>query len=88
VPSINRRSATTQVVVKEGETLAIGGIRQRDVTETVSKVPFFGDIPVLGLLFRSKSRTTDPNRELVVFITPYVLKLDVVQAPPAEQPKK
>ena len=88
VPSINRRSATTQVVVKEGETLAIGGIRQRDVTESVSKVPFFGDIPVLGLLFRSKSRTTDPNRELVVFITPYVLKLDVVQAPPAEQPKK
>jgi len=88
VPSINRRSATTQVVVKEGETLAIGGIRQRDVAESVSKVPFFGDIPVLGLLFRSKSRTTDPNRELVVFITPYVLKLDVVQAPPAEQPKK
>src|SRR5438034_4302780 len=88
VPSINRRSATTQVVVKEGETLAIGGIRQRDVTETVSKVPFFGDIPVLGLLFRSKSRTTDPNRELVVFITPYVLKLDVVQAPLAEQPKR
>jgi len=88
VPSINRRSATTQVVVKEGETLAIGGIRQRDVSESVSKVPFFGDIPVLGLLFRSKSRTTDPNRELVVFITPYVLKLDVVQAPPAEQPKK
>src|SRR5216117_493429 len=88
VPSINRRSATTQVVVKEGETLAIGGIRQRDVAESVSKVPFFGDIPVLGLLFRSKSRTTDPNRELVVFITPYVLKLDVVQAPPAEQPKR
>jgi type IV pilus assembly protein PilQ len=88
VPSINRRSATTQVVVKEGETLAIGGIRQRDVTESISKVPFFGDIPVLGLLFRSKSRTTDPNRELVVFITPYVLKLDVVQAPPAEQPKR
>src|SRR5437667_2142205 len=88
VPSINRRSATTQVVVKEGETLAIGGIRQRDVAESVSKVPFFGDIPVLGLLFRSKSRTTDPNRELVVFITPYVLRLDVVQAPPAEQPKR
>src|SRR2546428_1762861 len=62
VPSINRRSATTQVVVKEGETLAIGGIRQRDVAESVSKGPFFGDIPVLGLLFRSKSRTTDPNR--------------------------
>src|SRR5438128_385259 len=88
VPSINRRSATPQVVVKEGETLAIGGIRQRDVTDSVSQVPFFGDIPVLGLLFRPTSRTTDPHRELVVFITTYVLKLDVVQAPLAEQPKR
>src|SRR6266704_1082292 len=73
VPSINRRSATTQVVVKEGETLAIGGIRQRDVAESVSKVPFFGDIPFLGWLFKSKSTTTDPNRELVIFITPTIL---------------
>src|SRR2546428_573053 len=73
VPSINRRSATTQVVVKEGETLAIGGIRQQDVVESIQKVPFFGDIPILGWLFKSKSRTTDPNRELVIFITPTIL---------------
>src|SRR5207245_11596729 len=73
VPSINRRSATTQVVVKEGETLAIGGIRQQDVVESIQKVPFFGDIPFLGWLFKSKSRTTDPNRELVIFITPTIL---------------
>ena len=73
VPSINRRSATTQVVVKEGETLAIGGIRQQEVVESIQKVPFFGDIPFLGWLFKSKSRTTDPNRELVIFITPTIL---------------
>jgi type IV pilus assembly protein PilQ len=88
IPSINKRTATTQVVVKEGETLAIGGIRQRDMIENLQKVPFFGDIPVLGFLFRTKSTTTDPNRELVVFISPYVMKLDVAQMPPVEQLKK
>src|SRR6059036_2513462 len=87
VPAINKRTATTQVVVKQGETLAIGGIRQRDTTDTLTKVPFFGDIPVIGYLFRSKTSTSDPNRELVVFITPYVLKLDLAQAP-AQQPTK
>jgi type IV pilus assembly protein PilQ len=87
VPSINRRTATTQVVVKEGETLAIGGIRQRQVQENVQKVPFLGNIPIIGFFFRSTSRTTDPNREMVVFITPYVLKLDVAQTAPATPQK-
>src|SRR5213080_22327 len=87
VPAINKRTATTQVVVKQGETLAIGGIRQRDTTDTLTKVPFFGDIPVIGYLFRSKTSSSSPNRELVVFITPYVLKLDLAQAP-AQQPTK
>src|SRR5438034_795291 len=80
VPTINKRTAATQVVVKAGETLAIGGIRQRETSDTLTKVPFFGDIPVLGYLFRSKTSTSDPNREMVVFITPYVLKLDLAQA--------
>jgi len=88
IPSINKRQATTQVIVKEGETLAIGGIRQRDVVESVQKVPLFGDIPIIGFLFRSTQRLTDPNREMVVFITPYVLKLDVAQTPPATPPQK
>lgn len=87
VPAIDKRTATTQVIVKEGETLAIGGIRQRQVLESTRKVPLFGDIPVIGFLFRSKSTTSDPNLELVVFITPYVLKTEVAQAPPA-QPKQ
>ncbi|MBI2159481.1 MAG: AMIN domain-containing protein [Candidatus Rokubacteria bacterium] len=82
VPAIDKREAKTQVIVKEGETLVIGGIRQRQDSETTRKVPLFGDIPVFGFLFRAKSRSIDPNRELIVFITPYVLKLEVAQAPP------
>ena len=79
IPAINKRTAMTQVVVNEGETLAIGGIRQQDVVESIQKVPFLGDIPFLGWLFKSKSRTTSPNRELVVFITPTIL--------PTERPR-
>jgi type IV pilus assembly protein PilQ len=81
VPAIDKRTANTQVIVREGETLAIGGIRQRLNIETTTKVPIFGDIPIVGYFFRSKSNTTDPNREMVVFITPWVLKTDVAQAP-------
>ncbi|MGH7276874.1 MAG: type IV pilus secretin PilQ, partial [Candidatus Rokuibacteriota bacterium] len=87
VPSINKRTADTQVVVNEGETLVIGGIRQRESLETTTKVPLLGDIPIIGYLFKSVTRQTDPNREMVVFITPYVLKLDVAQAPPATPQK-
>ncbi len=89
VPAIDKREASTQVIVKEGETLVIGGIRQRQDSETTRKVPLFGDIPVFGFLFRAKTRTIDPNRELIVFITPYVLKVEVAQAatPPATPQK-
>jgi type IV pilus assembly protein PilQ len=79
VPSINKRTANTQVVVKERETLVIGGIRQRQTDENVRKVPFFGDIPVIGYLFKATTKQTDPNREMVVFITPFVLKADGAQ---------
>ena len=89
IPSISKRTANTQVIVKEGETLVIGGIRQRSDIETNRKVPLLGDIPVFGYLFRSKTKTTNPNRELIVFITPYVLKVDVAQAsPPPATPQK
>jgi type IV pilus assembly protein PilQ len=85
IPTINKRTAKTQVVVKEGETLVIGGIRQRANSETDTKVPFLGNIPIIGYLFRSKERFTNPDREMVVFITPYVLKMDVAQAPATPQ---
>jgi type IV pilus secretin PilQ/predicted competence protein len=74
LPTINKRHAETEVVVREGEILVIGGINQRSETETIRKVPLFGDIPVFGWLFKAKTRAVDPDRELVVFITPSVLK--------------
>src|SRR5215470_8504067 len=77
-PAINKRKAQTEVLVKEGERLVIGGVTTNlDVDET-RKVPLFGDIPVLGWLFKTTASQTT-GRELVVFITPSVLKLDVAQ---------
>ena len=74
LPTINKRKAETEVVVKEGESLVIGGIAQRTESDTISKVPLFGDIPVLGWMFKNRNYSLDPNRELVIFITPTVLR--------------
>jgi len=64
----NTRSTETTVLVKDGETIVIGGLISDTNNDTVSKVPFLGDIPILGWLF--KSRSTDRARqELLVFVT-------------------
>jgi len=76
IPSINKRRVETEVIVKEGETLVVGGITQRTEAEIIRKVPLLGDIPLLGWLFKARQTKVDPNRELVVFITPSVLKTD------------
>jgi type IV pilus assembly protein PilQ len=80
VPAINKRKAETEVLVKEGDTLVIGGVTQRTEIEITRKVPIFGDIPVLGWLFKTTSRQTNPNLELVIFMTPSILKRDVPRA--------
>jgi type IV pilus assembly protein PilQ len=74
-PAINKRKAETQVLMKEGERLVIGGITQTVTQNDVRKVPLLGDIPVLGWLFKSRE-TGEIGRELVVFITPSVLRSD------------
>ena len=68
VPSINKRTIQTRVELNSGETLVIGGLKssQRDVA--VSRVPFFGKLPVIGLLFRSKHVVED-QRSLFLFVT-------------------
>ncbi len=72
-PSINTRSITTQVLVSNGDTVVLGGIYEQTKSETVRKVPFLGDIPILGYLFRSKHKTDD-KAELLIFVTPKILK--------------
>jgi type IV pilus assembly protein PilQ len=73
VPSIDTRAVQTQVLVADGQTVVLGGIYETERRETINKVPFLGDIPVLGHLFKSKQRT-DNKAELLIFVTPRILE--------------
>ena len=72
VPSIDTRSVQTQVLVRDGQTVVLGGIYETERRETINKVPFLGDIPGVGVLFRSTSNTAD-KAELLIFVTPRIL---------------
>ncbi len=67
------RSTKTTVMVKDGETVIIGGLISREDSYGFNKVPFLGDIPLLGAAFRYKS-TDESDKELLIFITPRILK--------------
>ena len=75
VPVINKRKAETQVLIREGERLVIGGVTQSSQENTVRKVPVFGDIPLMGWLFKARENF-ETGRELVVFLTPSLVKTD------------
>ena len=71
-PGIDSRSADTTVMVRDGETIVIGGLIHDTVSEGISKIPLLGDIPLLGWLFKKK--TTSRNRmELLIFVTPKIM---------------
>jgi type IV pilus assembly protein PilQ len=78
-PSINKKKATTEVLIRDGETTVIGGILQITRNESRSGLPWLSKIPVLGYLFRHDLNTTQ-NRELLIFITPRIMKQEPVQA--------
>ncbi|MBN2272218.1 MAG: tetratricopeptide repeat protein [Sedimentisphaerales bacterium] len=71
-PTVDTRRADTVALVKDGQTIAIGGLRKRETKKSISKVPLLGDIPLLGNLFKSKSESVLVN-ELVVLITPRII---------------
>jgi type IV pilus assembly protein PilQ len=71
--TINTKHVKTDALVENGGTVVIGGIYTQDVNATVTKVPFFGDLPLIGALFRNTSRT-DNKTELLVFITPRIVE--------------
>ncbi len=75
IPIINTRTATTTVLIKSGNTLAIGGLMRQDVSDNYTKVPIMGDIPGLGALFRSKS-LSKTKRDLLIFLTPTIVQPD------------
>mgnify|MGYP001160706935 CR=1 FL=1 len=72
-PTINTNSVQTQVLVDNGETVVLGGIFRAEEVVSVSKTPFFGDLPLIGSLFRYSSKSDDKS-ELLVFITPRLVK--------------
>lgn len=73
IPSINTRELETQVLVDNGETIVLGGIFEHENFESVTKVPFFGDLPGIGRLFR-RTITQDQKREILVFVTPKIVQ--------------
>lgn len=75
VKNVEERGTRSIVRLKNGETLFIGGLIKKESSETITKIPLLGDIPLLGRLFRYKNvpSTDNTNRELLVFLTPRIL---------------
>jgi len=76
-PSIRKNEAQTEILLADGETAVIGGILILDRGQTITKVPFFADIPLIGWLFKTKS-VREEKRELLIFITPRVVRQEVI----------
>ena len=72
-PAINTREVATQVLVENGETVVLGGVYQQRKNRDVTKVPFLGDLPGVGALFRS-TKETSAKQELLMFVTPKIVK--------------
>jgi type IV pilus assembly protein PilQ len=77
-PAIDKREINTSVQVANGDTVVLGGIYENTKTTNTDKVPFFGDLPGVGFLFRRNS-IVDQKKELLIFITPKILKQNLGQ---------
>ena len=73
IPSIDTKKVNTQVLVDNGDTVVLGGIFEQEVRTTTNKVPFLGDLPVVGYLFKRTTRQDDKT-ELLIFVTPKIVK--------------
>jgi type IV pilus assembly protein PilQ len=76
VPSIDTRNVTTQIAVNNGDTAVIGGIYEETLRNEVDKVPWLGDLPVLGYLFKTTTKSSEKT-ELLIFLTPRVVRESV-----------
>jgi type IV pilus assembly protein PilQ len=91
VPSLTKRAVSTAVLVDNGQTVVIGGVYEYKNRQDITKVPFFGDIPFLGNLFKKNEKSTD-KAELLIFVTPRVLQVahhgvEVAPVPMHENPQ-
>jgi type IV pilus assembly protein PilQ len=75
-PTIQKKEAHTELMIRDGDTTVIGGIYTRTTSKSYKKIPLLGDIPILGWLFKSRSQQ-DNRSELLIFITPKVVNREV-----------
>jgi type IV pilus assembly protein PilQ len=73
IPSIDTNELTTQVLVDNGETVVLGGIFESDNRDDKTSVPFFGELPYLGRLFK-RTQDSASKKELLIFVTPKIIK--------------
>jgi len=73
IPSIDTKKVSTQVLVDNGDTIVLGGIFEQTTRTTVDKVPFLGDLPLVGYMFKRTVRQDDKT-ELLIFVTPKIVK--------------
>jgi len=78
VPPIDTRQIETRVLVDDGQTVVLGGIYQTDSSKKIERIPFVGALPLVGALFRH-TRVTDKRTELLIFITPRIIKQSYVE---------
>jgi len=76
VPSIDTREVQTQVLVENGQTIVLGGIFEENDSKGESRVPFFGELPIIGQLFRRRTNA-DEKSELLIFVTPKIINDDL-----------
>ena len=81
IPSILARRVQTDVELRPGQTLAIGGLLDNNISEDVDKIPILGDLPIIGFFFKSKAER-QRRTELLVLVTPYILDPNDLPAPP------
>jgi pilus assembly protein CpaC len=84
IPALSQRNASTEVVLRDGESFVIAGLLDNRVTDVINKVPWLGDIPILGNLFKSKS-SNKSSTELLVVITPHIAQPIPAGEKPPEQ---
>jgi pilus assembly protein CpaC len=72
VPGLTTRRVNTEVELKDGQTFIIGGLLDKSLTDTFQKIPFLGDIPIIGKLFQSQAKTKN-DTELIVLVTPEIV---------------
>lgn len=78
-PIVASRETITTALIKDGQTVVIGGLKKQDVSQQINKIPLLGDLPLLGGLFKFEGEST-VNSELVVFITPHIVAQPILSA--------